>query len=122
VQLGKVAQATQHNILSPAMQPGTVPHAAKFDTTSKANLIQVKTEKQRLKSGTIVHSTIFVLRIHGYSTNHRKLYFLPIKKFLGLMAMSSAPLVHNGKKTRCAFKPAPITSIVGNTVQSGNRM
>ena len=80
------------------MKPGTVPHAAKFDTTSEANLIQVKTEKQRLKSGIIVHSTIFLLQIHGYSTNHRKLHFKPIKRFLGLMVMSSAPLVHNGKK------------------------
>jgi hypothetical protein len=38
------------------MQPGTVPHAAKFDTTSKANLIQVKSRKTEIKKWN--HSTL----------------------------------------------------------------
>ena len=98
MQLGKGVQASQHDILSPAMQPGTMPQATHFDTTSKANLVQVKTEQQRLASGTKIHSTIFVLQVHGHSPYHRKLHFIPIKKFLGLMAMSYAPVVHNGEK------------------------
>jgi hypothetical protein len=46
---------------------------------SQAILAQVKNEKQRLKSGTIVHSTIFVLKLQGCPTTHRKLHFYPSK-------------------------------------------
>jgi hypothetical protein len=67
------------------------------NATSQISLVQVKTEKQRLKSGTIVHSINFVLKLHGCPTSYSKLHFLPIKYFLGLMAMNSSPLVLNGK-------------------------
>ena len=45
------------------------------NATSQASLVQVKTEKQRLKSGTIVHSKIFVLKLHGCPTSYSKLHF-----------------------------------------------